>query len=170
MLQIITTARLRLVPYSLALKRATMTNKTQVAELLGVRVPEHWPGPDYAEALPFFINLIENDPSGAVWDGIIIHTADQCVIGDIGFKGGPDEHGMVEIGYSIIPEYRGHGYATEMALGLVNWAFTTQNIRQVTAECLEDNSGSIRVLEKIGMRRLPPEGNLLKWERSSHTS
>jgi len=34
----------------------------------------------------------------------------------------------------------------------------------ITAECLNDNIGSIRVLEKVGMRRLEPEGNLLKWE------
>jgi [ribosomal protein S5]-alanine N-acetyltransferase len=32
------------------------------------------------------------------------------------------------------------------------------------AECLNDNIGSIKVLEKLGMRRLEPEGNMLKWE------
>ena len=30
--------------------------------------------------------------------------------------------------------------------------------------CLDDNLGSIRVLEKVGMRRLAAEGHTLKWE------
>jgi RimJ/RimL family protein N-acetyltransferase len=34
----------------------------------------------------------------------------------------------------------------------------------ITAQCLDDNIGSIRVLEKVGMRRLAPEGKRLKWE------
>ena len=71
---------------------------------------------------------------------------------------------MVEMGYSIIPEYRTHGYATEMAHRLITWALQEQGIKVITAECLKDNLGSIKVLEKVGMRRLEPEGAMLKWE------
>ena len=70
----------------------------------------------------------------------------------------------MEIGYNIIPAYEGQGYATEMARRVIDWAFQTPGIQAVTAECLDDNIGSIRVLEKIGMRRLAAEGNKLKWE------
>jgi len=56
------------------------------------------------------VATLEQDPSGAVWDGIIIHKADGVIISDLGFKGGPNEEGIVEVGYSIIPEYRTHGY------------------------------------------------------------
>ena len=86
------------------------------------------------------------------------------MIGDIGFMGGPDQEGVVEVGYSIIPEYRNQGYATEMARSLIAWAFQEKGIKLVTAECLDDNIGSIKVLEKVGMRRLEPDGNMLKWE------
>ena len=164
MLQRIQTARLQFIPYSLELKKATLTNKTHMEQLLGAYVPPHWPLPDYVEALPFFIRLMENDPLGTIWDGIIVHKADQQVIGDIGFKGGPDEHGMIEIGYSILPEYRGAGYATEMARGLINWVFQNLSIARITAECLDDNIGSVKVLEKIGMQRLPADGRMLKWK------
>nr|WP_236038344.1 GNAT family N-acetyltransferase [Ktedonobacter robiniae] len=172
MLQPIQTARLQLIPFSLTLKKATLEDRSALEQLLGVHVPPHWPLPDYLEALPFFIQLMENDPKGAIWDSIILHTADQQVINDIGFKGGPDEQGMVEIGYSILPEYRGAGYATEMAQGLISWAFQHISIRCVTAECLDDNIGSIKVLEKIGMQRLEPDGSMLKWrrERPTHRS
>lgn len=158
------TERLLLVPYSLDLKKATLQNKSLLADMIGFRVPEDWPGPDLMEALPFFIKQMEQEPSGLVWDGIIVHKRDKVVIGDMGFKGGPDAAGAVEIGYSIIPEYRNQGYATEMARNLIAWAFQQPAIRLVVAECLDDNAGSIKVLEKLGMRRLASEGNMLKWE------
>jgi RimJ/RimL family protein N-acetyltransferase len=107
---------------------------------------------------------MENAPFEPAWDWIAIHTLDQAVIGDIGFMGGPDQEGVVEVGYSIVPEYRNQGYATEMASGLIAWAFQEKGIRVVTAACLDDNFGSIKVLEKVGMHRLEPDGNMLKWE------
>ncbi|GHO65502.1 N-acetyltransferase [Ktedonobacter sp. SOSP1-52] len=169
MLQRIQTARLQFIPYSLRLKKATLEDRISLEILLGVHVPPHWPLPDYMEALPFFIRLTESDPSGAIWDGIILHTADQQVIGDIGFKGGPDDQGMVEIGYSILPEYRGAGYATEMAEGLITWVFQHLPISCITAECRDDNIGSIKVLEKLGMQRLKADQSMLKWKREKPT-
>jgi RimJ/RimL family protein N-acetyltransferase len=41
------------------------------------------------------------------WGVVTIHKADRVAIGGIGFQGGPDEAGMVEIGYNIVPEYEG---------------------------------------------------------------
>lgn len=158
------TQRLLLVPYSLELKKATLQNRSLLAGLIGVTVPDNWPGPDLMEALPFFIELMEQDLSGDIWDGIIIHKQDRIVIGDMGFKGGPDAAGLLEIGYSIIPAYRNQGYATEMGSSLITWAFQQPRVRAVIAECLDDNAGSIKVLEKLRMRRLPPDGSMLKWE------
>ncbi len=163
-MQTLETEHLRLIPFSLELKRAAMNDKARVAQRLKAQVPDSWPGPDMAEALPFFVKLMEQDPSGSVWDGIILHKAERILIGTMGFKGGPDQTGTVEMGYSIIPEYRGRGYAPEMARALISWAFGNQRIRSVIAECLADNTASIRVLEKIGMQRLGLEGKLLKWE------
>jgi len=55
------------------------------------------------------------------------------------------------------------GYATEMAHRLITWAFQENGINTVTATCLDNNVASIKVLEKVGMHRLQPEGNMLKW-------
>jgi ribosomal-protein-alanine N-acetyltransferase len=162
--QALETERLLLLPFTLALKKATPHNKAQIEEAIGARVPDDWPGPDMAEALPFFVEQMERDPGGEVWDGIIVHKADRVVIGDMGFRDGPDRAGAVEIGYSIIPAYRNRGYATEMARRLITWAFRQPSIQAVTAECLDDNTGSIKVLEKLGMPRLRPVGTMLKWE------
>lgn len=158
------TQHLLFLPFSLAMKKMVLHNKVELEKHIGVRIPDDWPGPDFSDALPFFIKLMEQDPSGSVWDGIIIHSADQVVIGDMGFKGGPDELDAVEIGYSIVPTYRRRGYATEMASALITWAFQQPDILTVVAECLFDNIGSIKVLEKLGMRRVGAHDDLIKWE------
>jgi len=158
------TIRLQLIPFTLDLKKAAMNDRARLVEMLGVYVPEHWPGRDLAEALPFFVENMEKAPSEPAWDWIAIHRSDQAVIGGIGFMGEPDKDGVVEVGYDIVPEYRKQGYATEMARSLVAWALQETDIKVVTASCLDDNIGSIKVLENVGMRRLEPDGNMLKWE------
>jgi ribosomal-protein-alanine N-acetyltransferase len=162
--ELLETPRLKLLPFTLELKKVTLFERDRLPEMLGVAVPDAWPGADMLEALPHFIEAMEQDPLGRVWDGIILHKADRVAIGGIGFHGPPDEAGMVEIGYNIIPAYEGQGYATEMARRVIDWAFQTPGIERITAQCLDDNIGSIRVLEKVGMHRLPPEGQMLKWE------
>jgi ribosomal-protein-alanine N-acetyltransferase len=164
LVELLETPRLKLLPFTLELKKVTLSQRDRLAEMLGIVIPDAWPGADMLEALPSFIGAMEQDPTGLVWDGIILHKADQVAIGGIGFHGPPDEAGKVEIGYNIIPAYEGQGYATEMARRVIEWAFQTPSIEVITAECLDDNSGSIRVLEKVGMRRLATEGQMLKWE------
>ena len=56
MLSTIETERLTFIPFSLPLKKVALHEKSRLAAMIGVRVPEQWPGPDFAEALPFFIN------------------------------------------------------------------------------------------------------------------
>ena len=163
-MQRLETPRLKLLPFTLELKKVTLAERARLTELLGVAIPDAWPGADLLEALPLFIEAMEQDPTSLVWDGIILHKADQVAIGGIGFHGPPDEAGRVEIGYNIIPAYAGQGYATEMARRVIDWAFQVPDIQVITAQCLDDNLGSIRVLEKVGMRRLPSEGSMLKWE------
>jgi ribosomal-protein-alanine N-acetyltransferase len=158
------TKRLQLIPFTLDLKKAAMHDRSRLVEMLGLYVPGHWPGPDLAEALPFFVENMEKAPFEPAWDWIAIHRLDQGVIGGIGFMGGPDEDGIVDVGYDVVPEYRKQGYATEMARSLVAWAFQETTIKIVTASCLEDNIGSIKVLENAGMHRLEPDRNMLKWE------
>lgn len=89
----------------------------------------------------------------------------------MGFKGVPDSDGSIEIGYGINPAYHGHGYATEMVHAMVSWALGQPAVSRVTAETREDNQASIRVLEKVGFRRIgarlePEDGPLIIWERT----
>jgi len=105
----------------------------------------------------------------AAWNGIIIHKADGVVIGSMGLGAGPERTGAAEVGYSIVAAYRNHGYATEMLRGLIAWAFQEQRIPVIVAECFDDNIGSIRVLEKAGLRRVGLDGKTIKWKLTMET-
>ncbi len=76
-MQILETQRLKLLPFTLELKRATLAERARLAEMLEIEIPDAWPGADMLEALPFFIEVMEQDPAGLVWDGIILHKAGQ---------------------------------------------------------------------------------------------
>ena len=70
-------------------------------------------------------------------------------IGDLGFKG-PVKDNAVEIGYGVLKEYEGQGYATEAVKALTEWAFSNEEIYFVEAETAPDNIASQRILEKNG--------------------
>lgn len=82
------------------------------------------------------------------------------VVGGAGFHGPPDRDGMVEIGYGLVPSARGHGYATEAALALVDLA-ARLGARRVTAELAHDNPPSANVLRRAGFTPVSP----LRWAR-----
>lgn len=112
-----------------------------------------------------YLEVLEKDPSLLGWGvWFVIDKEKNTVIGDMGFKGKPNSENTVEIGYGIVPSEQGKGYATEAAMTLIQWAFSFDNVDKVVAECLVDNIPSIRVLEKLQMKRVGLEGNMLKWQ------
>jgi RimJ/RimL family protein N-acetyltransferase len=66
-----------------------------------------------------------------------------------------------EIGYVLHPDHHGRGYATEALVPLLDWAFTVRGLHRVAGRLEPRNSGSARVLERLGMRH---EGTLLENE------
>ena len=58
-------------------------------------------------------------------------------------------HGQPEIGWALAREHWGHGYATEAALAVREWARTLLSDRLVSVVALE-NVRSRRVVEKLG--------------------
>ena len=82
----------------------------------------------------------------AMW---MIELADGTHIGDLCFKG-LCANGATEIGYGILEEYQGQGYATEAVGAAVSWALQQPGVTRVEAETEPDNRASRRVLEKCG--------------------
>jgi RimJ/RimL family protein N-acetyltransferase len=87
-----------------------------------------------------------------VLDGVVIGTVSLNVVDGAGQPGMP-RRTVADIGYIFDPAYSGHGYATEAVAAMVELAFDRLGIRRITAGCFADNLASVRVLEKVGMRR-----------------
>jgi RimJ/RimL family protein N-acetyltransferase len=74
-------------------------------------------------------------------------------VGDVVlFYMAPAEHRSIELGFSFLPAHQGHGYATEAARALVDWAFRA-GFHRVYGRLEPRNTASGRVLEKLGMRQ-----------------
>jgi len=65
----------------------------------------------------------------------------------------PDVNGQpeVEIGYRLARTAWGKGYATEAALAVRDYAFTTLGLKRLIAIIDPSNTASIRVAQKLGM-------------------
>ncbi|MFB9852714.1 GNAT family N-acetyltransferase [Micromonospora andamanensis] len=87
-----------------------------------------------------------------VLDGTVIGTVSLDVVDGMGQPGLPART-EAELGYIFDPAYGGRGYATEAATAMVAYAFDRLGVRRITAGCFADNLASVRLLEKIGMRR-----------------
>ncbi|HEU4325364.1 MAG TPA: GNAT family N-acetyltransferase [Roseiflexaceae bacterium] len=61
--------------------------------------------------------------------------------------------GLAEIGYMLRRDVWGRGYGTEVARALLDFGFGDLGLRRICAECHPNNAASVRVLEKVGMRR-----------------
>jgi len=153
-LRVIESRRLTLVAATAELVAADLAGIEVFSDTIGADVPENWP-PDLYEstAMRAALNQLQ-DPAEYGWSiwYLLLHKNEiSQVVGICGFKGRPEEAGSVEIGYSILKQFRTQGYATEAVARLVVWAFSHQNVNEVTAETLPYLRQSIRVMEKNGL-------------------
>ena len=58
----------------------------------------------------------------------------------------------VDVGFALLPEYEGYGYAYEAASATVEYAANTLLITTLSAITIPTNKSSIKLLEKIGLK------------------
>ncbi len=166
----IVTARLELIPFTLEIVKAAMIGQAELAAIAPFKILSDWSEPELSEILPALADILEKNPSLTEWLRLIIHKADNTLIGNTFLKMIPDATGSptgsLEFGYRIVPSYRRQGYASEAAPAMVNWAFCQPGVQRVTAGCDADNIASKRVLEKIGMQIMETraQGKMLIWQ------
>ncbi|WP_436515747.1 GNAT family N-acetyltransferase [Ekhidna sp. To15] len=56
----------------------------------------------------------------------------------------------IDIGYALLPQFEGKGYATEGAKAMVELSFNHYELDRVSAITTTENVGSCRVLERLG--------------------
>jgi ribosomal-protein-alanine N-acetyltransferase len=125
---------------------------------------------------PEWLAALQNATGADPWKYgfAVVHSASGLVIGNAGFTGPPNPEGVFEIAYGIVPDYQGHGYATEAAGALVAWAAKNGRVSLALAHTLPLRNASTRVLEKCGFRRVselrhPTDGLIWRWEKEIET-
>lgn len=122
--------RLDLVPMTPELMRALIAGDWATADrLLEAQLPQEW-----------------RTKAGS--------TSEPTVVGEIGFHGPPDETGRVEIGYTVVTEYRRRGFAEEAARALLAWAAREHGITRFRACVSPQNAPSLNLMGKLGFIRV----------------
>jgi len=101
----------------------------------------------------FFGKISESPNIPNTWFQLAIcEKGRNMIIGDIGIHTFGDGY-QVEIGYTLNPDYQGLGYAQESVMAVIECLFLKLGKHRVIASVDPNNEKSIRLLEKIGMRK-----------------
>jgi GNAT superfamily N-acetyltransferase len=172
------TTHLDLVAASLLHVDAELAGPKQLGKLLGVVVPKDWPptGVERAFVEQVRQRLMLDGQAGVGWYGwyaVCRHTALQpsTLVGVGGFFGPPDDTGTVELGFAVLPTFRGRGHATEMVRTLAAHALSQPGVERIVADSLVKDRPTQAVLLRNGFRIGPsPEPGILRCERTRSAS
>lgn len=166
----ISTPRLTLLPVDIPTYEAIFAGMAELGKHLNVQVPPVFDPEFGMDPYRYSYDRVSNKPDeGRWWLYLFIHPSDRALAGMGGYKGPPDEQGMVEIGYQIYEPYRNRGLATESTNGLINRAFEHPEVNLVQAHTLAEENVSVRVLKKCGMVFSgaiddPDDGPIWQWQ------
>ncbi|RYG55769.1 N-acetyltransferase [bacterium] len=153
--------RLLLVPMTVPFLDACLEGHFSLAsEILGFDLPPNWP--IKRSTFERRKRQLVEDPSFGPWSlRAIVRGDDGAVIGQIGFQSPPGPEylqeyapGGVEIGYSILPEFQGRGYASEACRELIAWAHQNYQTELFVLSISPQNGPSLRIAEKFGFGRV----------------
>ncbi|WP_316821250.1 GNAT family N-acetyltransferase [Pedobacter gandavensis] len=160
----ITTERLYLLPFTTEIAREVMDGQFTSLSKMGLNLAEGWPDQELIECLPRVIMALElvTAPTGfESW--MIIDKERKTIVGDLGFKGGPDENGHVDLGYGILASERRKGYAVEAGRALIKWAFKQPEVKVITAKCEHINAASTKTLMQLGFYQKFIKEEMVHW-------
>ncbi len=166
--------RIRLINGDEKLLQTILKGDPYLSQELKLTIPKKW-SEFGKEIFEFTLEALKANPSEGKWLVYLpIETDSKTLIGTCGYKGGPDEEGMVEIGYEVAEDFRNQGYATEITELLVRLAFADDRVRKIQAHTLAEKNASVRVLEKCGFKFVKEfmeeeDGLVWKWERPRST-
>lgn len=163
----IETERLNLIACNRLHLETLLKGEELLADLLELELAENWL--EFPEATAYALKMLEENPQNLRFGmHFFVHKADNRLIGTGGFKGVPDNDGMVEIGYAVAPGYQNQGLATEAARAMIEYAFSWAAVNVVEAHTLAEQNASTAVLKKCGMKKIaekedPEDGPVWHW-------
>ena len=93
------------------------------------------------------------------------------IIGSAGFHDFPDERGMIEIGFGIVPEKQRNGFGTELLLGMWKMISSRPDVKVLRYTVSPTNLPSLHIInkldfEKVGEQVDPVDGLEMIYEKS----
>jgi RimJ/RimL family protein N-acetyltransferase len=120
-----------------------------------VPLSPYFAGPDWAPVWRIRHAQVLADPASAAWvTGVIWDDVRSVAAGRAGFHGPPDPAGMVEIGYAVVPELRGQGYAAAALTTLLDRSAREPGVRTVRLSIAPANDVSRRLALRHGFREV----------------
>jgi RimJ/RimL family protein N-acetyltransferase len=149
----VSTARLELVPLALPLVAALAAKDLDVARRLADFPIEDDTFAEDDHVLGLRHAQLTKDPSEEPWlYRVALLRETGRVVGRVGFHAPPAPDGSVEIGYSVAPDHRRQGLATEMAVGLIRWG-ASEGATACIASVRPDNTPSLAIIRRLGFER-----------------
>ena len=83
----------------------------------------------------------------------VVLESEEKMIGTVCMNLLSRQHQHGEVGWHLNPAYHGQGFATEAASALLEFGFAELDWHRISARCYEGNKPSLRLMERLGMRR-----------------
>lgn len=84
------------------------------------------------------------------------------VIGTCGLYQINPHHRRAYLGYDLLPDYQGNGYALEAVEAMINQTRVQYDLHRIQAHVIPENISSVNLLEKMGFQN---EGLLKQYEK-----
>jgi ribosomal-protein-alanine N-acetyltransferase len=156
---VVRSQRLDLVVKPLALLDAFVDGDAPRAhELADYSIPADFPA-SAMDVLEIRRIQLAGDPARLPWSvRAMVRRGDRAMVGFVNFHGPPgvndiEEAEAAELGWTVFPEYRRQGYATETARRMMDWAREEHGVRKFISSTTPENIPSLRVHDKLGFRR-----------------
>jgi ribosomal-protein-alanine N-acetyltransferase len=143
------TPRLALVALTLADAPAifSYSSDPQISQL--VAWPRHR---QISDSRSFVARSMVGYAQGGHYEWALKRRTDEAFVGTCGFSRIDTTSGVAEINYVLAKPYWGRGYATEAAAAVIEFGFQKLGLRSIEAAAFPENSASLRVMAKLGMR------------------
>ena len=138
-------------PVLIALRDSDLTAASTLA---GEEIPGYFVTESERWLWRLRLSDIAANPEAARWIArAAVDDPGGFVVGHAGFHGPPDEDGMVEVGYTVVPGSRRRGYARAMLAALLRRAADEPQVRVVRASISPGNAASLATIKGFGFEQ-----------------
>lgn len=141
--------RLRLRPY-------LDSDVTALFALYGdPEVTRYWSHPAWTDPAQahLYLSLRKDEATSFVHAWAIADRESNELMGALTFFSISGTHARAEVGYSLLSKLQGRGFGTEALNAALKYGFDTLNLYRIEADVDPRNTGSLKLLEKLGFQR-----------------